>query len=132
MQNNYQGVVILGQGVVGNTITQNSITDNIHEGIYISPGSNGGIQPPVITLAGFTVMGTASPLSTVEVFSDSGDEGAVYEGTVQADEAGNFAWHGVPRGPFITATATDAAGDSSAFSAPVAPIYRLSLPVILS
>jgi hypothetical protein len=63
------------------------------------------------------VRGTAIPNSTVEIFSDSLDEGAIYEGTVTADAIGIFTWSGTASGPHVTATCTDAAGNTSAFSA---------------
>jgi hypothetical protein len=56
----------------------------------------------------------------VEVFSDADDEGAIYEGTTTAGAAGNWMLNkpGGFSGPYLTATATDAAGSSSGFSAP--------------
>lgn len=65
------------------------------------------------------VSGTACPSCIVEIFSDTGDEGAVYEGQTQADENGAFAFEkGAPlAGPHLTATATDES--TSEFSLPV-------------
>jgi hypothetical protein len=44
----------------------------------------------------------------------------VYEGSTTADGAGNWTFDGSLHGPNVTATATDAAGNTSEFSAPVA------------
>jgi hypothetical protein len=57
----------------------------------------------------------------VEVFSDAADEGAIYEGATAANAAGNwtFTKPGGLTGPYVTATATDGAGNTSEFSAPV-------------
>ena len=38
-----------------------------------------------------------------------------------ADESGQFIWTGKAQGPFVTATATDVSGNTSAFAAPVIP-----------
>ena len=64
-------------------------------------------------------MGTACPNCTVDVYSDDEDEGRVYEGSTTADDAGDWTFDGSPEGPNVTATATDAAGNTSEFSAPV-------------
>jgi hypothetical protein len=60
----------------------------------------------------------------VEIFSDSSDEGAIYEGTVTADGSGNFSWIGVASGPNVTAVAIDTAGNTSQFSTPFVTIVE--------
>ena len=118
--NEYSGVKIKSIETISNTITQNSITNNNSLGIDNVDGGNAELTPPIITIVTSTfISGTAPPNSTVEIFSDSTDEGAIYEGTVVADASGNFTWTGTPTGPFITATATDAGGNTSEFSTPV-------------
>jgi len=79
-----------------------------------------------------SVSGTTCPECIVEVFSDAEDEGRVYEGYAIADGNGNWTWTGSPSGPYVTATATDEAGNTSPFSAPLM-VWRkwIYLPVIL-
>ena len=55
----------------------------------------------------------------MEIFSDSTDEGSVFEAAVMADASGNFTWSGIPSGPYLTATVTDASGNTSSFSDPL-------------
>lgn len=62
--------------------------------------------------------GLAGANCTVEIFSDHTDEGEVYEGQTTADNAGIFTFS--KGAPFtlsrLTATATDANGNTSQFS----------------
>ncbi len=110
-------------GSAGNTIRQNLIYDNQGGGIVLSEGGNAGISSPVIAGVNATgVSGTACPGCEVEIFSDSDDEGRVFEGSAFAGLSGAFAFdEGNPlTGPNITATATDINGNTSQFSASVA------------
>ncbi|MBM4465652.1 MAG: CSLREA domain-containing protein [Chloroflexi bacterium] len=124
--NGLDGVLVDGSNsftsTVGNTITANSITANGRRGIYNFRGGNAGLTAPVIATASTTqVSGTSCANCVVEVFSDAADEGAVYEGTTTANAAGNWTLTkpGGLTGPYVTATATDAQGNTSEFSAPV-------------
>jgi hypothetical protein len=106
-----------------NTITQNSIHDNGSRGISLWEGGNSELSAPVILdfdLAAGTVSGSACPNCAVEIFSDSADEGEVYEGQAIADSNGVFDFaKGVSfTGPHLTATATDPDGNTSGFSSP--------------
>ncbi|HDL18193.1 MAG TPA: T9SS type A sorting domain-containing protein, partial [Bacteroidetes bacterium] len=74
--------------------------------------------PSIFDFSSGTVSGTAPANSIVEIFSDPEDEGKIYEGNTTADNSGNFQWAGNPSGPYITATATDSAGNTSIFSQP--------------
>jgi len=103
---------------LGNTIRGNSVHTNGGKGIENLNGGNGELPPPVVTGFG-SVNGTACADCTVDVYSDDEDEGRIYEGTVVADTAGNWTFDGQPAGPNATATATDAAGNTSEFSIPV-------------
>jgi len=125
--------------LIGNTLTQNSISGHTGLGIDLSPsGIGGGNNFPVITsaqLAGGTTTimgtlnGTANATFTIEFFSNqachaSGNgEGAVFLGSisVQTDASGNagfvFTVAGPAVGNAITSTSTDAFGTTSEFSA---------------
>ena len=104
-----------------NTLRRNSIFNHRQPGIMLVNGGNQALGAPVITSAGGSgVTGTACRSCTVEIFSDDLDEGRLYEGTVLADEKGTFVFVGSrpSNGPNLTATATDAGGNTSPFSAP--------------
>jgi len=117
------GIKVEGVPSVHNTITQNSIHDNGWSGIVLRNGGNAELAAPTIiefdleagTVAGLTCAGCG-----VEIFSDDDDEGALYEGRTTADDAGDFTFSKGSSfvGRHLTATATDASGNTSAFSAP--------------
>jgi len=114
------GIQVYGDSSLQNTITQNSITANDGYGIENESGGNESLPSPVIIeIKNGIVTGTAPPGSIVEIFSDNNDEGKIYEGMTMADGSGNFQWNGTPTGPFVTATATDTAGNTSEFSQPM-------------
>jgi hypothetical protein len=108
-----------------NTITQNSIHDNGEQGISLSSTM---VTPLILEfdLQAGNLAGVASANCTVEIFSDSGDEGAVYEGQTKADSNGAFTFRkGVTfTGPHLTATATTPDGSTSQFSAPTFGTYK--------
>lgn len=116
-----------------NTIRRNSIHSNVGPGIYLTEGGNGLLPAPVVlTVTETTVSGTACPGCTVEIFSDDEDEGRIYEGSTVSDGGGDWTWAGDPSGPYLTVTATDEAGNTSAFSDPrFAGRHRIYLPLIL-
>ncbi|HTY22759.1 MAG TPA: hypothetical protein VMC85_06495, partial [Desulfomonilaceae bacterium] len=64
--------------------------------------------------------GLACANCTVEIFSDSGDEGGIYEGRTKSGEDGafTFAKGASLAGPNLTATATQTDGSTSEFSPP--------------
>jgi hypothetical protein len=105
----------------GNTISGNSIHSNGEKGIE----NNYGLAPPIVDSATGSASGHTNPKCypcTVEVFSDDEDEGRIYHGstTTNNDATGTWAYTGAVTGPNVTATITDAAGNTSEFSAPVA------------
>jgi len=116
------GIRISGADTTGNTIRGNSIYSNSVAGIVSKDGGNLALAPPVITASG-PVEGTACPNCTVDIYSDSANEGEVYEGSTLADADGGFTFDKAPSGPYITATATDADGNTSVFSDPF-PVSR--------
>jgi len=109
---------------IGISITGNSIHSNGFGGIDLWGDSNNRMVAPTILdfdLARGTVTGTTCANCTVEIFSDDGLQGEVYEGQTQADTSGAFTFNkgGPLTGPNLTATATDDEGNTSQFSAPV-------------
>ncbi len=113
--NDLYGILIDGSSSLYNRITRNSIFDNQLGGIDLLNGGNAELPAPVM-LTTNPVTGTTTPLATIEIFSDSSNQGRIYEGVVTADAAGNFGWTGSPVGPYVTATATDPSGNTSEFS----------------
>jgi hypothetical protein len=116
------GVAVNGATALGNTITANAIHDNAGPGIALTDGGNGALPAPMLTSASPTVIiGTAPAGATVEVFSGRDDEGHTYEGSTTADASGTFTLTQPAgmTGPLLTATATDATGNTSGFSTPI-------------
>lgn len=117
------GVAAQHQGTEHNTITQNSIHDNGRKAIFLAEGSNASLAAPIIVdfdLPAGAATGAACSYCVVELFSDSSDGGAACEGRTTADEGGIFTFSkGAPfMGPHLTATNTDADGNTSEFSLP--------------
>jgi hypothetical protein len=127
--NNDYGIDVRDVRSTGNTITQNSIHDNGQAGINTPQGGDAAYLPPVLfehDLATGTVAGATCPGCTVEIFSDDGSDGGIYEGRVTADAIGHFSFgKGTPfTGPHLTSTATDAEGITSEFSLPTSGASR--------
>ena len=112
------GVHIRDDSTLYNTIFRNSIYNNDSLGIRLTDGGNGGIASPALTsVSENKIVGTAPPLSLVDVFADSAEEGQHQLGTVQVDALGNFVFEWVfPQGLNINATATDPDGNTSEFA----------------
>jgi CSLREA domain-containing protein len=132
------GVRVINVDSDRNTITRNSIFSNTGLGIDLDPlntpnqndaddadrGANEQLNFPVIrTATPQQVSGTACGGCTVEVFkADSGansyGEGKTFLGSTTAGGDGAFSLvvSGVAAGNYVTATATDAAGNTSEFS----------------
>ena len=118
--NGWHGVEVNGSSA-GNTITQNSIFRNTQQGIALADGGNHNLMSPRITsssLVGGTASGTACANCTIEIFSTTDEEGQTFEGSTVADVNGAWAFNAGHAlvGPNLTATATSAEGDTSAFS----------------
>ncbi|NLE75634.1 MAG: hypothetical protein GX605_02630 [Chloroflexi bacterium] len=131
--NGGDGVRIEGAGATGNRLQRNRITANNGLGIRLLDGGNGGLASPAnLQVTAWAVRGNACADCLVELFADAADEGAVFLGQAQADGSGVFVWSGPRRGPWLTATATDGTGNTSAFSQPAAVAGRLALPLALA
>jgi hypothetical protein len=120
---NQDAGILFWEDAPNNTITQNSIRDNLGRGIGFASTNPTPLQPPLVfnfDLQAGALDGTACPNCTVEIFSDSSDEGATFEGYAKAEDDGVFIFtKDAPlAGPSLTATATDPAGSTSAFSPP--------------
>jgi len=116
--NSLDGIRIINDKAMYNTISENSISMNESKGINLINGANGGMAAPVITnVYENEIFGTAPPMSIIEIFTDNYDEGRIMQAVVMSDSEGNFGWTGNIEGPFdsIRATATDTMGNTSEF-----------------
>lgn len=124
--NGQDGVRVKGALTTGNTITTNTIHSNGGQGIALIDGGNASLSPPVIGFADCTSVGGSAGLSqNVEVFSDLDGQGRHFECEAQTKPDGTtfFCVSGGPIFRFtrLTATATDASGNTSQFSTPPYP-----------
>jgi len=130
--NSMFGIEIRDSGSFGNTITQNNIHDNGIADIFLNEGGNTGLPPPCIwecDLLNGTITGFAGAYDTIEIFSESSREGKVYEGQTKADCNGDFTFSKGASftGTHLTATATDADGNTSGFSQPTSDMKRVTI-----
>ncbi len=110
------GVRLVGARTVRNTIRRNGIYSNAGGAIVLVGGANLDLPAPVLTETGmFIAAGTAVPNSLVDLYSDSGDQGRIWEFTVRAGADGHFRVARLFQGPNLTATATDSEGNTSPF-----------------
>ncbi len=102
--------------VRSNTIRGNSIYSNAAAGIVLTNNGNDNLAPPTIVSSG-PLHGTSCAPCAVDIYSDSQDEGRVFEGSVFTND-GNWTYNGPLSGPHVTATNTDMSNNTSPFSAP--------------
>ena len=123
--NQYYGIAIEDAEGLYNTITQNSIygngSFNIFLGVEVS--SNARLALPIILnydLSPGTLTGATCSNCTVEIFSDNGVGGEIFEGQTTADDQGIFTFDKDEsfNGPHLTVTTTDLQGNTSGFSLP--------------
>ncbi|MGB7538482.1 MAG: CSLREA domain-containing protein [Anaerolineales bacterium] len=137
-----QGILIAGTSleVAGITLRKNSIFRNDGLGIEITGSmANGSIDPPVLTGGNATLAeGTTCPGCRVEVFLADVDptgsgEGKTFlkDGIAGADGSFSVPLAGVGLCGVITATATDAVGNTSEFSKNFGAGFCFWLPPIL-
>jgi CSLREA domain-containing protein len=103
-----------------NTVRGNSIHDNVGKGIALANGQSGMAPAPPFLVGGSIIIGTTCGSCVVDLYSELSDEGRIWEGWVQADAAGDFAFTGPLSGPYVTATAMAPLGSTSEFSSPAA------------
>ena len=119
VHNGANGVYVNWFSTLGNTITQNSIHSNASLGIDLYNGGNDLYPAPIdISVDGcFSVSGAAAAGDMVEVFTGPDQEGKTYLATVVADGAGDWEVVGLFNfDTYVTATATEASGNTSEFS----------------
>jgi hypothetical protein len=104
---------------IGNTITQNSISDSDRRPVGLAAGANEAVPAPDLFQTADGVAGMTLPYVVVEIFSDPAGEGLIYEGAVKSDASGAFVWTGPLTGPTVSANMTDSNGNTSEFSLPV-------------
>jgi hypothetical protein len=120
--NKAAGVRIYGEQPYRNRISHNSIAHNEQSGIlYDSGGANVIAQPVVTGVTGTSVTGTAISDASIEIYTDSENEGEIFQGEITSNPSGDFRWDGTIVGPFsnVTAIAIDAQGNTSFFSSPL-------------
>ncbi len=116
--NDEYGIAVVGGRT--NQLLGNSIRRNMRGGIVLSGGANDAISAPVITSATTaTAAGRGCAACHVELFADTADQGEIFLGTTVAAADGTFqiTFATEPAAPFLTATNTDAAGNTSPFAA---------------
>jgi hypothetical protein len=121
--NGRYGVEVQESTSLHNTITRNSIHDNQTAGIGLVSGGNNALEAPTVFDIDFndgSIAGNTCAGCTVEIFSDKGDQGTIYEGQSVTDSNGRFVFR---KGSWfsnshITLTATDSHGNTSEFSTP--------------
>ena len=114
------GIINFGQLCFRNRLSQNRISRNQETGIENALGGNIELLPPVILTVTFSsISGLAAPGNVVEVFADDSLQGMSFCGSTTAESTGAFTL--LLSGPvtrrYVTATATDAEGNTSEFSA---------------
>jgi len=132
---NLSGIEITGTGTLYNTITRNSIYGNTIGGIELGSeeskvsaqgtvdGPNQDLHPPLLSKATTTqITGSACLTCTVELFqADAYGQGKRFLGMGTVDAHGSFIVHtqGLVPGDAVTATETDALGNTSEFASAI-------------
>ena len=115
----------LMSGMLNALITKNSIFGNGGKGInYLE--NDGEVEPPAIIyhdLEEGVVSGQTCSGCEVEIFSTYQNEGEIFEGSVKADDFGNFVLNKGQAfsGPNLTAVAISSTNKTSEFSNPPSP-----------
>ncbi|HEX5689101.1 MAG TPA: right-handed parallel beta-helix repeat-containing protein, partial [Roseiflexaceae bacterium] len=123
--NDGYGIRANGLDVSDNEWTKNIVFDNHAGGITITSGANDGIPAPSIVQSTKTITLTTTPGSWVELYSDNGGQGRFFEARVKVD-SGTLVMTRAWKGKVVNATATDAAGNTSAFA-----VNRRSMRIVI-
>ena len=128
------GIRADGTDVDANTWTENQVFANSAGGIATTDGANGDVAAPKLTREGNTITGTTLPGATVELFSDTAAQARTFDLRLTADSTGAFQASRLWRGANVTATTTDAKGNSSALAVSQsrvgAPDAQIFLPLL--
>lgn len=116
--NQQNGIHVQSGDADFNQITQNRVYRNAAGGIRLGSGANQDVPAPHLTEMN-PLRGESFPYATVEIYSTSGSQADIYEGSTIAGSDGRFTWNDSVSGHFVTATATDAAYNTSALSRPL-------------
>jgi hypothetical protein len=111
------GIAVIGGRT--NRFVTNSIRGNVLGGIALDAGANDAIDAPVlISATSGSASGRGCGTCEVEIFGDSANQGERFIGRTTAAADGTFqlTFSGVSE-PFLTATNTDAVGNTSHFAA---------------
>jgi hypothetical protein len=128
--NGGNGIEVRAAASKHNSVLANIITANTRGGIRLYDGSNENVATPVFTSAtlqtisagarsirsSIAVQGTVTGDGVVELYSDSGQQGGTYLGRATASGGLWSATVDAPPGENITATFTDASGNTSSFA----------------
>ncbi len=113
-----QRAIVIADTSLRNTISRNRITAN-GQAIILVEGGNNLLPAPVLTsVTRNEAIGSAAARQTIQVFADSTNQGEIFLGETVTDASGGFHldFDSTPERPYVTAIATDAEGNSSAFS----------------
>jgi hypothetical protein len=133
------GIRIAGADTDFNTITRNAIYGNTGLGIDLDPlGANQQLNAPeIVSATPSLVSGSACVTCTVEIFRAAGGAGAygqgqIFAGSAMAGAGGMFSVtvSGIAVGDYVTATATDALGNTSEFALNVRAVAGASPPPV--
>lgn len=124
----FGGSGVYVSGATGVTISRSETTGNKQFGIELANGGNASLAAPSITATNLggdlvpRITGTACAGCTVEIFTSDvqeDDEGPIFVSSGSADGTGAFAIPIAGCSTFLTATATDSAGNTSQFTSPM-------------
>ncbi|KPV50423.1 hypothetical protein SE17_27040, partial [Kouleothrix aurantiaca] len=111
-------------GGQSNSLLGNSISGNLGLGIRLLSGGNNNVTAPLLrSTANDMLRGQSCASCRVEVFTDTTNQGRDFVGATVAGSDGSFALALDPEklsGPRLTATQTDALGNTSPFATAVA------------
>ena len=115
------GIVNDGNSTMRNMVSRNLISKNSMGGISNRQGGNSMLAAPdILSYNNHEIKGTAGAFQIIEVFLDEENQGRLFIDSTVADNGGNYtlSFSGNQDELNITATARDAFGNTSEYSAP--------------